>query len=138
MKPYKIIEHTADIGIETEGASLAELFLICAGAVRDLIVDSMVPKVKVVISLSINADSREGLLVKWLEEILFLFETKELVPVEFQIDEISDTRLKAVVSADKFDPKIHTPKYQIKAVTYHDLAVREEEGRFKTRIIFDI
>lgn len=145
QKP-RIINHTADIGIEIEGGSLKELFLNAARGAIGLIVEcrrSGVPACRgtddrVLKKISLKADLAEGLLVRWLEELLYLFEEKRLVPVEFKIGRLLRTSLNTEVSCVPFDPKTHRIKYVIKAVTYHDLTITEEKGRFRVRIIFDI
>lgn len=146
VKPYKLIEHTADIGIEVVGKSLQEIFIGAAKGVVDLIAEGRrveAPvrrgaKDKVARHILLKANIKEQLLVKWLEELLYLFETRRLVPVKFKVRSLSDKKIDAEIISIPFDFEIHRPRYQIKAVTYHDLSIEEEKGRFKTRIIFDI
>ena len=73
-----------------------------------------------------------------MEELLYIFELKDLIPVDFKIEDLSETKLVAEISCIPFSPQIHKPKNQIKAVTYHNLTIKEQSGLFKTTIIFDI
>lgn len=138
MNGYKQIEHTADIGIEVEGNSLKELFINSAKGLVSLMVDARAPMNRVAQGISITAGSKEELLVKWLEELLYIFETKRMVPTGFTIVMISENDLSAVINIDEFDKDRFPPKYQIKAVTYHNLTIKEKDGRFSATIIFDI
>lgn len=138
MESYKTIEHTADIGIEVKGPDLAGLFVNAARAMTDMMVESREVGERTVAKVSIKAGMKEELLVKWLEEILYYFEMKDKIAVGFKIDKITDTDINAEVSFIPFSPTIQRPKYQIKAVTYHNLAIREEGGYFSATIIFDI
>jgi SHS2 domain-containing protein len=47
--------------------------------------------------------------------------------------------LKLRLWGETFDPQRHEFRTEIKAVTYHELAVtQQKDGTWKTRIIFDI
>ena len=69
---YKVVEHTADIGIEVESKTLAGLFALSACAMFDLMIDlsEVRPRQKAIVSL--RADSQEELLVTWLNELVFI------------------------------------------------------------------
>lgn len=149
--PYKTIEHTADIGIEVSGDSLTDLFVNAAGGMFSLVLkcssgrplwrpDAMAATEgrHYVQKISLKANIKEELLVKWLEELLYFFEIKKLVPVNFGTLDLTDKKLVAEVSCAPFDPEIYHVKHQIKAVTYHNLAIIEKNGRFSAKIIFDI
>lgn len=138
MTQYKTIEHTADIGIEVQGPDLPGLFINAARGLVDFIVDVREVGEKQTRKISLDAGIREELLVKWLEEILYLFEVKDLIVVDFDIKKLENKKLEADVTCIPFSPKIQKPKHQIKAVTYHNLTIREERDRFSATIIFDI
>lgn len=137
---YQIIDHTADIGIKVEGSSLEELFLFSAEATFDLMVESkkkLIPSIEV--PVKIEAPSVDVLLVRWLEELLFVFERRRLVLMRFFIDSISERALSGAAKGLPFDPTRHRQKMAIKAVTYHGLSVEKGEGGlFAAKIIFDI
>ncbi|MFA4971672.1 MAG: archease [bacterium] len=137
---YKIIDHTADIGMRVEAASLAELFVEAASAMFDMMVAEkrrLIPSVEV--PISIEAPSLDQLMVRWLSELLYIFETRRLVLTRFWIDEMSEGRLFGAAKGLKFDSARHDQKLAIKAVTYHRIKVeRDEAGRWFAEIIFDI
>lgn len=165
-KSYEIIDHTADIGIRIRGKTLQELFINAAEGVVNLIAGVASPstslppqqrrragrtcfrmrrlarpkgrysKVATPCPVNLNAVDREQLLVKWLQEILYLFEVKKAIPAGFKILKLSEKTLAAEVVFVPFDPK--KLKYQIKAVTYHKLSVREAPDGWTAEIIFDI
>ena len=137
---YEIIDHTADVGIRVEGASLEELFSLAAEATFDLVVESKrsyIPSIEV--PISIEAPDVDQLMVRWLQELLFVFDSRRLVLSKFYIDDIDATHLEGMAVGMKYDSTRHHQKRDIKAVTYHKLKVeRTEEGRFKAEVIFDI
>lgn len=141
MSGYRQIEHTADIGIDVEGASLKEFFINAARGMSSLMFlrcGNVPSPCETRHSVSIKAGSKEELLVKWLEEILYLFDVGGRVAIGFEIEEIMEVELRGVITACAFNPEVHALRHQIKAVTYHGLAIKEEGGRFSAIVIFDI
>lgn len=137
---YEIIDHTADVGIRVRGDSLAELFAVAAEATFDLIISSkreFIPSIDV--PFIIDAPNLEQLFVRWLQEILFVFETRRLVLAKFWIDKISEMHLEASAKGTKFDSTRHHQKMAIKAVTYHGLKVEKgADGKWTAEVIFDV
>lgn len=135
------IDHTADVGVDLEAGSLEALYAEAAAAFTDTITElgTVAPGEERRLSLS-EAD-RELLLVEWLGELLFLFDTEEYLVrrAEIELGERDGVlELTAVVSGERFDPRRHPVKVAIKGITYHGLAVRREGGRWRGRVIFDI
>lgn len=137
---YQIIDHTADIGIKVQAGSLAELFTEAASAMFDMMVAKkrdLIPSIEV--PFSIEAPAIDQLMVRWLSELLFVFETRRLVLTKFWIDEIDEKHLFGAAKGLKFDATRHEQKLAIKAVTYHRIKVGQEgPGLWTAEIIFDI
>jgi SHS2 domain-containing protein len=85
----------------------------------------------------LQEDDLETLLVSWLQELLYLLDTEDLVFGRFQV-KIHDLSLEATAWGEPFDPSIHTIKTEIKAVTYHQLEVARSELGWQAQVIFDI
>ena len=47
------------------------------------------------VDIQVTAPDREALLVNWLNELIYLFEAKEILFSRFDIASITDTELKA-------------------------------------------
>lgn len=137
---YEIIDHTADIGIRIEAASLGELFVSAAEAAFDLLVStkrSHIPAVEV--PIRIEAPAIDQLLVRWLQELIFVFESRRLVLTKFWVDEIDEHHVEGSAKGQKFDPTRHEQKLDIKAVTYHRIKVEKgKDGLWRAEVIFDI
>lgn len=137
---YQIIDHTADIGIKVEAKDLEQLFVDAAAALTDLLITQKreyIPSIDV--PIEIRAPALDQLLVRWLQEMLFVFETRRLVLSKFWVDEISERHLLGDAKGIKFDPTRHEQKLAIKAVTYHQLKVEKTpSGLWQAQVIFDI
>ncbi len=138
QKPYEVFEHTADIGLHAYGDTLAELFIHAAQGMESL----MVPLEQVCIQVSheivVDGHDSVSLLIAWLNELIFLFDTEYLIFREFNIDDLSETHLKGRASGEPYDAQRHDLSSAIKAVTWHEATVERTERSYKARVIFDI
>ncbi len=137
-RPYEWIEHTADVGVRVFGDDLKGLFSHAASAFFEIITDLNTIDAKETHIIEIEGEDLEDLLINWLNELLFLFETKGLVFKEFEIEEIKKDHLRARIRGEFFDLKKHPLKTCIKAVTYHQLRVEKIKEHWEAQIIFDI
>lgn len=134
---FEYIEHTADLGIRAYGVDYEDLFINAAKGLFTLITDinSVTPaKSK---EISINADNIEELLVDWLNELIYIFETEHILFSEFTIITLTINNLNAIAKGETMNSK-HIIKRQIKAATYHMLKIEKHNSIFSVDIIFDI
>jgi len=138
---YRLIEHTADTGLEIEAPSLDELFGDALLGMVDCIteLEQVAPKIRR--RIEVRAGDYERLLVDWLGEILYLFEVDDLLfsRAKVEVEESEQgLALEATVAGETFDPDRHPVKIAIKAVTYHQLTVEQTPAGWRARVIFDI
>ncbi|UCF78456.1 MAG: archease [Candidatus Eiseniibacteriota bacterium] len=135
---YEIIDHTADLGIRVYGESLEKVFENAGLAVFDLLVDFRCIRPTSQMSLSMEAEDVEALLVQWLRELLHLFYGQKRLFRAFEIIRLTQTCLSVTGWGERFDPKRHIVLAEIKAVTYHELAVSRTESGWVAQVIFDV
>jgi len=144
MGTFRTFDHTADVGLEVRGESLADLLETAARGVFSIMLDDGPREVATEDDVAAASDPALGddaaeLLVRWLQELLYRFETQRLVPLEFDFAEAGPARVRARVGFGRFDPKRHRAGTEVKAVTYHELAVRAEPGgTWSARMILDV
>jgi len=85
-------------------------------------------------SLEVSSHDREALLVDWLNEIVYLAETRLWVPQEIEIEESSDTHLKARACGVTVE---ESPSL-VKAATFHGLHVRDLAEGLDAEVILDV
>ncbi len=136
-KRFEVIDHTADIGIAAYGANLREAFANAAYALFSLMVDIENVADVLCCEAEVTAENREDLLVAWLNELIYLFEVENVLLNRFEIDELSETRLRARCFGERIDPERHKIKIAVKATTYHMLKVEERDG-YRVQVLFDI
>lgn len=137
-KPYRLISHTADLGIEVRGKDLPDLFSKAAWSFFDLLVASGKIDSRQERVIAVEAPDLEALLISWLGELLYLFEVHHLVFNRFLVQTLTPSRLHATGWGEEFNPRKHRLKQTIKAVTYHQALIVEEKGIWRARVIFDI
>jgi len=138
VKPYRLVDHTADLGLEVFGKTGEELFANAASAVCELIVDRKGTGPTVVREMSVEGADREDLLVNFLREVLFLFNGEKMIPTSFTIEELDDRHLRGKVRVTAYDPARHRVRREVKAVTYHGTEVVETPTGWRARVIFDV
>ena len=136
MKRFDIIEHTADVGIVAYGADLKEAFANTAYAMFTLIADLDSVREEVYRRIEVRAEDQEGLLVSWLNELLYLLDVDEIIFKRFDVKELGEYSLKAEGYGELIDAARHSLKAGVKAATYHMLQIAKGDG-YSIRVIFD-
>lgn len=162
MKKFKVIDISGDIGLRAFGKSINEAFVNAAIGMYSLITHLRTIKKEKTIDVSIKSQSIEGLLVSWLNELIFYFDAYGFIGKKIEITEFTSTltlplrggekgggeaeqltslqacKLKATVSGEDFNPEKHESKLLIKAATYHKLRIEKIDDMWEIDVIFDI
>jgi SHS2 domain-containing protein len=135
---FEVFEHTADLGLRVRAAGVDELFAEAARGLFSLMVENPESvEAKMRLEVNLNAASLEDLFFDWLAELLYLFDARRLVFCQFEVRR-QGTSLHAQVGGEEIDPARHRFLREIKAVTYHGLAVRPSESGWMAQVIVDI
>ncbi len=137
-KKFRLLDHTGDLGILVYGEDLEELFANAGEAFFDIITDLRRVRETTERAIGIESSNLEDLMVNWLGELLYLHDVESLLFKSFSIDELRDGSMKARARGEIFQEERHVIKTEVKAVTYHQLQVTRERGRWMARIIFDL
>ena len=134
---FDIFDHTADVGIIAYGADLKQAFASAARALFSLITE--LDDVEEVIhqDIKLNASDLESLLVGWLNELVYRFDTEGILFRRFDISQLDDTHLEARGYGEKADSSRHKLKTGVKGATYHMLKVDKTDG-YRLQVLFDI
>jgi SHS2 domain-containing protein len=135
---YSIIDHTADLGITVRGTDARDLYEEAAGSLTHLMVRVNPAREIATEKLSVTGRDSADLMVRWLGEILYLFEGESKIVLRVRIDFMSSSRLDATLQTVPFDPDNDEILYEIKAVTYHQIEVAEKADHWEAQIIFDL
>ena len=138
---YEFFDHTGDIGARLEGRTLDELFASAALAFSDTISPLEAIDARRAEELDVAAPELDLLLVDFLSELLYRFDTRGWLTRSAQV-EIRERdggwALEGTLIGERHDPTRHQTRVLIKAVTYHGLEITRTEGTWSARVVFDI
>ena len=156
-RKFEFLDHTADVQIKSWGGNLKEAFENAAIAMTAYITDIDKVEIKSTETVSVEATDLLGLLYRYLDEVLFLFNadpfllTKEVRISSFTRDGIELTpgfihntddeasyKLEATCYGEAFSMGRHPQGTEIKAITYSNMQVYDEAGKHETLFIVDI
>ncbi|MCA9246275.1 MAG: archease [Planctomycetales bacterium] len=135
---FEIFDHTADLGIRVAASDVDALFAEAGRALFAVIVgEGANLDCRERVEIRIAGNDREYLLLDWLSELLYLFETRKLLLGQFDVH-VDDRGLTAEVRGEPIDPARHNVEHEVKAITYHGLRIETIDGRWQAEVILDI
>jgi len=137
MKGFEQVDISGDVGLRIWGRSIGELFENAGLGMSDLITDTTNIDEEEAKEIHIDADGLEALLVQWLNELIFIFDSSGFIGKRFMV-RIKDNSLRAEVYGRSLDPSRNERRLLLKAATYHGLSLKREKGRYEAMLIFDI
>ncbi len=146
QKDFEQLSHTADIKIRAYGKTIEDLFRhALIGMFQSIgpqapgckvqderLVCLELPKHH---DIQVESPDRIGLLVDFLSEALYLSDVYNEVYLDATIHILTETDIKATVHG------VHVTGFEvveIKAVTYHELEIKQVDGVWQAEIVFDI
>jgi SHS2 domain-containing protein len=140
MDRYRFLPHTADGKFQAFGRTLEEAFGNAALALASLMWDweRIGPGVRHFVH--VKAIDREQMLVKFLGEVVYLFETKKFLLGRVEglrvRPEFAGFNLEALLVGEVLSDA-HELYGDVKAVTYHELKIEECDG-FTVQVVVDM
>ncbi|MHC4618883.1 MAG: archease [Planctomycetota bacterium] len=130
--------HQADIGIRGVGLSKERAFEQAAVALTAVITNPDKVEAEHKVEISCSAGDEELLLVDWLNCLLCEMGTRKMLFGRFEV-RIEGNELEAGAWGEKMDVSKHCPVVEVKAATYAELSVREDEdGRWVAQCVVDV
>jgi len=135
---FEIIEHTADFGVVGKGRTMADAFESVAYGMFSMVAELDKYELTKQKKIVVVGEDDITLLERFLSSLIVMFDGDALLPLDFEITEISMGRLTCWVSVRPIGDDIEWLGPTIKAVTYHQMAVENKGGEWIARAIFDV
>lgn len=139
---FEHLDHTADVLIEARGKSLAEALEVAALATYEVMTDTSKIEGKEKVEIEVEGMDLQSLLYRWIEELIAITDSRRLIFSKFKVRVIEvdqdSIRLRAEAVGEEFDPDRHVSRTVVKAMTYADMSMREENGCWTVRFVVDI
>ena len=131
---YRWVDHTAEVELEIEAPSEAEVLAEAMRALAELLGITTAPaRALETRTLAVAASDRPALLAAWLEELVFLGESEGFVATAIHtIDLIADGLTATVAGV------IDEPPPLVKAVTYHRLTFEHAGDGYVASVVLDV
>ena len=140
MKRYEFLSHTADTKLVAFGKNIEEAFSNAAIGLTSLLTE--VDKIKPLIKKEVKKESKkkETLLYEFLEELLFLLDAEGFILNKVEKIKIRQDKdkykLEAVLAGDEV--KKYKTHGDIKAITYHEMLIKQEKDKVRIEVVPDI
>jgi SHS2 domain-containing protein len=129
---YEWGHHTAELELRLESETEEGVYRDALAAFGEL-VGSAAPGESVRVPVEVEAADRPGLLVAWLEELVYLADARSLEPEHMSELAIAEGSLRASVIG-----RVASPRPLVKAVTYHGADFHHDGSRWQARVVLDV
>lgn len=140
LRKYLFLEHTADAKFQAFGRNLEEAFANAAYATVSLMWDRRKIRKRIQKAVRVEGHDREQLLVKFLEEILFLLDSEMFLlraAEKIQIrKEAGRYVLEGLFIGDDCGAN-YRPYGDVKAITYNEMEIHADD-LFKVQVVVDV
>ena len=137
MKKYEYFEATADIGLKAYGKDMSQAFENAGLAMFNIITETSDITPLKEIEFEMTSEDETALLYDYLEELLFFHEIEFMLFCEFHVKIDENLHLEAKIKGETIDWDKHERKTEIKAITFHEMAVKKTTP-FEVRAIVDL
>ncbi|KAL0244215.1 hypothetical protein GEMRC1_008300 [Eukaryota sp. GEM-RC1] len=139
---YEYCDHPADIQLHSWGHSLESAFDSVGQALMNYSsnLDRVDPDPEQTQEFDVQGFDMENMLYRFLEEILFLFQTDHFITKKAKITNLDcdNFRVTGVLEGEVFNPKKHEKGADIKAITYSAMRIEQVENVYHIYVIVDI
>ena len=129
--------HQADIGIKASDDNLSDAFADAAVALVAIITEPEKVEPAESVEIKCSAENNELLFVDWLSSIIYEMDVRKMLFSRFDV-QIKGANLSAKIWGEKINPNKHFPAVEPKAVTYNQLSVKEENGKWTIQCVIDV
>jgi SHS2 domain-containing protein len=137
---YRFLDHMTDAVIEAHGETLEEAFENAAKGLNDTMID--LKTVRPVGEFRVVAEGHDlhSLLFDWLDKVMLLLVVDGVAMSEFSVKIRHENGyfVEGVAKGEKLNLDRHHYKVEIKAVTYHEMEIRQEKRKSTVRFLLDL
>ena len=138
---YRFLDHMTDAVIEAYGTTLEEVFENAAKALCNTMIDLKTVRPKREIKFSAKGDDLHSLLFDWLDKVMLLLVADGIAMSEFSVKikkHDNSYLLEGITRGEPLQLDRHNYKVEIKAVTYHEMEIKQEKDIITTRFLLDL
>jgi SHS2 domain-containing protein len=135
---FELLEHPSDIGVLARGKTREEALIAASQGVVSILVDPSPFRALEERHFKAQGSDEAAQIVNWLNEILFFFDTDNLVFVRFEIDSWTSNEITGRARGERFDIDRHEFRTAVKAATYHQFESHPAADGWEIRVFVDV
>ena len=134
---YEFLPHTADVKFRAYGKTMEEAFSNAALALTSVVIEPNKVETKIEKTIEIKSEDEKALLYDFLEQFIILLDSESFLLNSIKEIKIKDNKLNAVILGDTEIDKYKTETH-IKAVTYQEMEIKKEKGKYMLQVVLDL
>ncbi len=139
---YIFLDHVTDALVEAWGETLEEAFSQAGIALFETMLDTKRVQSDSTAEIFVSGHDERELLYNYLEELLLLFEIKQIAIGKIAVNPITtssaEVKLASKASGEKYNRGKHGAKVEVKGVTYHLMEIEKRPDRVTVRFLLDL
>ena len=139
---YRFLEHVTDALVEAWGETMEEAFSQAGLALFETMLDTKNVHGKTSEEIRAAGHDEKELLYNYLEELLLLFEVKQLALGHFTVNSITpnqgEIRLRGRASGEPYDREKHNGRVEVKGITYHLMEIEKHPAKVTVQFLLDL
>lgn len=135
---YQTFDHTGDLGLEVWAETPERLYALSAEALLAQVAETTSPAIEVCVAVVLDGDDPSDLMVHWLNHVLLHAELERAVWTQVTVERLTTRRLEGRLEGPRLDPARDVLLREVKAVSYHHLALDLGPGGCRCRLVLDI
>ncbi len=146
MGSIEFLDHPADVYIRVTADTILDMYATAGKALFETMTATEALEPRVEREVGAEGYDMENLLYRWLEELLALYYTENIMCRDVFVDEIIVRRvgdeeeyvIRGRCRGETFDPERHEPRVEVKAVTYSLMRIVKDEKGWLAEFVLDI
>ena len=136
MTGDRYLEHGGELELELTAEAVTGIFEAALQAFAELVrpeSEGAGEGVAARHQIELTGSDRAGMLVDWLNELVYLSEVEQFVPGRVEALQVSDDRVRATIVGRRAHPR-----QLVKAVTLNHLRLEQKRGIWHGRVVLDV
>jgi len=135
---FELLEHPSDIGVRARGATREDALVAVSHGLTSILADTTSFRPAEERFFKATGTDEATLIINWLNEILFFFDTEGMVFIEFSIDSWTGNEITGQARGERFDVERHEFRTAVKAVTYHQFESHPTPDGWEIQVFVDV
>ena len=140
---FRLRDHTADVAVEAEAATLSGVFAAVADGLTAAMCDDVPPSdgTDDPMSFTVEAESREALLFDYLDQLIYERDVRGVLPADNEAvvsepaDATGEWRVEGRARGVPFE---RVDARDVKAVTYSEMRLEAGDDGWEAYVVFDV